>query len=211
MFQSDIFKFLIGLIIALPFVDCHAFTPQSGDLFFQDLQRGEICEAIAKVTEQPHRLKISHVALAIDEHRVIEAIDKCVSIISIEQFLTRNGQVKHPKVIVGRLLPQYRYLIPNAVCKVIKWKGLPYNDSFTSKNRYKSFYCSQLVCDAFTEANNGKPLFELKPMTFKKNGATLTEWVNYFEAIKKPIPENELGSNPGMLSHSPKIKIIYQY
>ena len=36
-------------------------------------------------------------------------------------------------------------------------------------------------------------------------------WIEHFEKQNAEIPENELGSNPGELSKSEKIEIVYRY
>ena len=56
-----------------------------------------------------------------------------------------------------------------------------------------------------------KEFFELKPMTYKLNGETLPIWKDYFQKLNILIPENEPGINPGGISLSSKINIIYNY
>ena len=63
----------------------------------------------------------------------------------------------------------------------------------------------------FLIANNNEEFFELQPMTYKFKGQTLAVWKDYFEKLNKIIPENEPGINPGGISLSKKIKIIYNY
>ena len=48
-------------------------------------------------------------------------------------------------------------------------------------------------------------------MTYRVNGQTLDVWIDYFDKINISIPEGEDGVNPGGLSLSNKIKIVYSY
>ena len=48
-------------------------------------------------------------------------------------------------------------------------------------------------------------------MTYKVNGQTLDVWIDYFNQINVVIPEGKDGINPGGLSLSNKIKIVYNY
>ena len=48
-------------------------------------------------------------------------------------------------------------------------------------------------------------------MTYKSNGKTMTIWIDYFNELNIPIPENEPGINPGGISKSKKINIIHNY
>lgn len=48
-------------------------------------------------------------------------------------------------------------------------------------------------------------------MTYKVNEQTLAVWIDYFDKINITIPEGEDGINPGSLSLSNKINIVYNY
>ncbi|MCF6807706.1 hypothetical protein L3V79_04800 [Thiotrichales bacterium 19S9-12] len=192
-----------------------AYIPKAGDLLFQDLNCGVLCNAITDVTYGYHQMQISHVAMVINNKKpikVIEAIGQNVHLTSLNDFLERSLDKKgKPLVIVGRLKLKYQPLIPKAIEIAKNWQGLPYNDDFTPNNHFQSFYCSQLIYDAFMLANNNEPIFKQHQMTFKQSEKFLPAWKDYFKEIKKPIPEGELGTNPGMLSRSKNIEIIYSY
>jgi hypothetical protein len=59
--------------------------------------------------------------------------------------------------------------------------------------------------------NGGKPVFELEPMTFKdpQTGQTLPTWQEYFEKLGVDIPEGKPGINPGGISCSTALTIVY--
>ena len=87
--------------------------------------------------------------------------------------------------------------------------GKEYDNEFKMNNN--QFYCSELIYDIFFNSNNKKSFFNLKPMTYKYNGQTLNTWIDYFNKLGIAVPENEPGINPGSISLSEKINIIYNY
>lgn len=205
---------ILSLIFALVGIG-YAYQPKVGDLYFQDLNCGELCDAITTSTYGYDNTQVSHVAMLVKagQHpEVIEATSPTVQQIPLQDFLMRSVDVNgHPRVMVGRLKPQFQPLIPQAVEIAQQWLGLPYNHDFRYHNHQQSFYCSQLVYEAFMDANHGKPIFPLNTMTFKVNGQMLPAWKNYFEQIGEPIPEGHKGTNPGMMSRDDNIEIIYFY
>ncbi|MCF7889010.1 MAG: hypothetical protein K9L78_02725, partial [Victivallales bacterium] len=114
--------------------------------------------------------------------------------------------------IVGRVKTQYIKLVPKAVKTAKSLVGLPYNDTFNIKDN-KAFYCSQLVYYCFKKANMGKMLFKLHPMTFRKPGTKqiFKIWKEYFKKLKTSVPEGAPGLNPGGMSKSKVLNIVYIY
>ncbi len=192
------------------------YVVREGDLLFQDLDCGPLCEAIEKVTEGYRGSKISHVGIitkdSCDNYVVIEALSNGVGVTPYLKFLERSNDVNgNPKVIVGRLKKRYRYLIPSAINEAYSLLGKPYDRVFDIKN--EAYYCSELIYEIFLRANNGKPIFELQPMTFRDpdNGETFPAWEKYYLEIEAPIPEGELGLNPGSISRSSVITIVHAF
>ncbi|MDA7742143.1 YiiX/YebB-like N1pC/P60 family cysteine hydrolase [Francisellaceae bacterium] len=194
-----------------------AFTLKPGDLLFQDLECGPLCNAIFTVTHGYHNTDVSHVAMVVSikpKVLIIEAINKDVHLIPLKKFLARSlDKDKKPRVMVGRLTQPYRHLIPQAIKDAKKWIGKPYNNDYTSNNHDEEFYCSQLIYDAFENANEGKPIFTQDKMNFHdfKTHHTFPSWKAYFKSIKKDVPQGKLGTNPGKISRSPHLKIIHFY
>ena len=60
--------------------------------------------------------------------------------------MTQNN---NPKVIVGRLKPEYSNLIDDAIIFLKSKLGVPYDDLFLLNN--DSYYCSELIYEAFKE------------------------------------------------------------
>jgi len=192
------------------------FALQPGDLLFQDLDCGPLCEAIEKVTTGYQGAKFSHVGIAAeDDHgklAVIEAVSSGVEVTSLETFLARSlDEAGRPKVVVGRLKKPYRHLIPSAIKEALALKGKPYDKVFALDN--DAYYCSELVYEIFRRANENTPIFEAQPMTFKDPGTGRTDpaWEEYFSKLDVPVPEGQPGINPGGISRSAVLTIFPAY
>lgn len=180
---------------------------KTGDLLFQNLDCGPLCDAIETVTEGYNAQKFSHIGLAYsrkDSMYIIEAIGKDVHLTSLQEFMARTN---HP-TIIARLKKQYQYLIPATIQEALKHLGASYDDAFIYNNG--KYYCSELIYDAFKKANNNKPFFKLEPMTFKDPATHqfFPAWVDYYKSLNMDIPEGKPGINPGGISKSNKIMII---
>lgn len=177
---------------------------KDGDLIFQDMDCGPLCDAIEAVTEGYGGKDFSHMGMVYhrnDTVYVIEAAGSAVRLTTLEKF-SKNTKKDMP---VLRLKEKYRHLIPTAIDFSLKQLGVPYDDEYVYDNG--AYYCSELIYDAFMFANGGKPFFELTPMTYKQPGKDefFPAWVEYYKAIGKPIPEGLPGCNPGGMSKSAKL------
>jgi len=201
-------QFLLLFLLSLS----SAFAQQKvqlldGDLLFQDMDCGPLCDAIEAVTEGYKGNDFSHMGIVLhrnDTIYIIEAAGKAVRLSTLEKF---SKNTKKP-MLVGRLKKKYKKLIPDAIAFSLQQMGIPYDDEYVYNNG--SYYCSELIYDAFKAANNNKPFFQLFPMTYKQPGTNdfFPAWVDYYKAINKPIPEGQPGCNPGGMSTSDKIEIV---
>ncbi len=191
------------------------FDFQNGDLLFQDLDCGALCDAIEAVSPAINEKKFSHIGLvyrAGDSLYVIEAINEKVQLIPIHRFMLRQtDSTGNPKVVVGRLKPAYRHLNGRALGFALRQLGKPYDDEFIYNNG--KYYCSELIYDAYMEANGERPFFNLYPMTFKdpESGKTFDAWRKYYRNLKVNIPEGKPGCNPGSIALSGTISIITSF
>ena len=209
-------NFYLYIILLIASYGCYqknnTFKIQEGDLLFQDLDSSSLCDGIEKVTQGYNNMNFSHIGIVTEINNanyVLEAFNG-VDTIKLEQFLSRSETEKSKtKVVVGRVKEKYRELIPKAINYGINLIGLKYDEEFKINNN--KFYCSELIYEIFLIANDNKIFFDLEPMTFKTDGKTLPIWINYFDSLNIPIPENQLGINPGGISLSEKIEIIYDY
>lgn len=180
---------------------------KDGDLIFQDMDCGPLCDAIEAVTEGYKGKDFSHMGMVYhrnDTIYIIEAAGSAVRLSTLEKF-SKNTKKPMP---VGRLKKQYQNLIIPAIDFSLKQLGVPYDDEYVYDNG--SYYCSELIYDAFMFANGGKPFFRLFPMTYKQPGTNefFPAWVDYYKAINKSIPEGKPGCNPGGMSTSDKIEMV---
>jgi len=195
--------------------DCN-FVLMPGDLLFQDLDCGRLCDAIEKVTEGYDQTNFSHVGIVTADDKnnfvVIEAVSSGVEVTPLQTFLERSSDANgYPKVVVGRLKKPYRHLIPSALREAFLLKGKPYDKVFAVNN--EAYYCSELIYEIFRRANDNNPVFTLHPMTFRNPDTmeTLPIWQEYFSELGVPVPEGSAGINPGSISRSETLKIIYAY
>ena len=192
------------------------FVLRPGDLLFQDLDSGPLCDAIEKVTTGYRGANFSHVGIVAKDDSgdivVIEAVSSGVEVTPLQTFLDRGLDAdRRPKVVVGRLKRHYRRLVPSALKEALALKGKPYDKVFAIGN--EAYYCSELIYEIFLRANDNDPIFKLQPMTFKDTDTreTLTTWQEYFSRLGVPIPEGQPGINPGGISCSPVLTIVHRY
>jgi hypothetical protein len=183
------------------------FRFESGDLIFQDLDCGGMCDAIEAVTQGYNGHRFSHVGLVNRTGKtvmVIEALGAGVRMIPLDSFLKRTTNTMY----VGRVKKEYTRLVKKAIRFSVKQLGKPYDDAFIYDNG--KYYCSELIYDAFQYANHGRPFFRLESMTFKKPGSDdyFPVWIDYYKKLGAAIPEGKPGCNPGGLSRSSKINIV---
>lgn len=179
---------------------------KTGDIIFQSMNCGPLCEAINEVTEGYQRKDFSHLGLVLiqnDSIYIIEAGGKEVKLTPYKTFKTYTNE----EMYVGRLKPKYRKYIPEAIAFSLKQIGTPYDEEYLYDNG--KYYCSELIYDAFLKSYK-KPLFLMFPMTFKspKTNEFFDVWEEYYNNLKMEIPEGKLGCNPGGISTSDKLKII---
>jgi hypothetical protein len=185
---------------------------KEGDLLFQNLGCGALCEAIEAVTEGIDKKKFSHCALVVninDTLRVVEAIGNKVQVNTLLDFFSRSGDtIIIRNITIGRVKHNFENLIPAAVSKAKQLIGQPYDDEFILDNN--KWYCSELIYHSFKEANQQKDFFTLEPMTFKDplTNDYFKAWVDYYKQLNTDIPEGKPGINPGLISRSDKIQII---
>lgn len=205
----------ILLIILQSLTGSTVFNLQHGDLLFQDSDCGAFCDAIEKVTKGYNGANFSHVGMVIlsdDGPQVIEATTAGVVLTDLKDFLSRSFDANgNSKVIVGRVNDSYAKLIPQATQHAQSLLGKKYDHVFDIKN--DTYYCSELIYEAFKHANDGESLFRLFPMTFidPDTQETFGIWTKYYRDLGVAIPEGEFGLNPGGISLSDEIEIVHMY
>jgi len=184
-----------------------------GDLLFQNLDCGELCDAIERVTTGHQGMDFSHVGIIVkqgDSLMVEEAYGKTVHLTPLNEFFSRVlDESGTPKVIGARVLNTYSAIAKKAALDALTYLDRPYDDKFLPVP--DALYCSELIYFAFKDANKGSDFFPMEGMTYKdpSTGQTMEVWKNYFAKLNMAVPEGELGCNPGGLSRSDKLEIIF--
>ena len=206
--------FFIILIYSILLSSClqkQKFELQEGDLLFQDLDSSPLCDAIELVTPGYKDANFSHIGLVVldnDTLKILEAIPPKVVLTDIKSFFNRSYDKEgRSKIIAGRLKDEFQHTIKDAIIYAKSKIGIKYDEVFLMNNN--SYYCSELIFEAFEKDS----IFKLKPMTFlhPETNDTLTVWKDYYSELGIKIPQNEPGINPGIMSLSDKIEIIYSY
>lgn len=184
---------------------------QEGDILFQNLDCGDMCKAIEAVTAGHNNEDFSHCGLVVkynDTLRVVEAIGTVVQLSTLHDFFDRSQDLKTIQNIRLGRLKKHLKINPNFLSEKAKdFVGQPYDQAFILNNG--SMYCSELIYEISKKAHRNKAIFKLEPMTFKKPKSPnfFPIWIEYYQYLKRPIPEGELGLNPGSMSRSPNLDV----
>lgn len=168
---------------------------QSGDLIFVRDTSG-MGQAVQQTTGQ-----YTHVA-------IVERSGDTVLIIDATQ---RYGVVRRPiEQLSAANVPIdiYRLTIPFDTIAVItrahNFLGQPYDNAFMHDNG--ALYCSELIYECFLDSLCNH-LFEAIPMNWRAPDGTIPQyWLDHFNKLNTPIPEDLPGTNPTALSRSPLLK-----
>lgn len=185
-----------------------------GDLLFNvSLPKGGISDAITDVTQGYAKHPISHVAIVCKREGLTFALEASgthgVWLNPIDSFLVHADHTAEgkPMVIVGRL--KERAQVAESVRRALTYLGRRYDTFYMPDD--KEIYCSELVQLSYLDAE-GKPVFPQQPMSFHdETGQVTAFWTEYYSAHGLSVPEGEPGTNPGGISRSEKIDIIYRF
>ena len=205
--MRNFFLTLILFFSGLPVYPQNNQKPEEGDFLFLDLDCGALCDAIEAVTEGFEGKDYSHLGII---HRkgdsvfVLEAMGNSVRLSPLGVFLSYTGK----PALHARLRSGYKKLIPAAMRYGLSLLGRPYDDAFLPDNG--KYYCSELVYEAFQEANQKAAFFRLEPMTFRIPGSAdfFPVWEDYYRKLGISVPESVPGCNPGGISRSEKLEIL---
>lgn len=189
-----------------------------GDLLFQLRSGGEAEWVISRLFAGRDGIAVNHVAIYDGDGQVIEAIMPDVCKTTLDAFIdasVRDGRGR-PCVLVCRVIPEYSHLITPVLEFAEQLVASPYDPHYGAHNKQgpgesppgkQSWYCSELVVDAFCDANGGQFLFEETPMSFRDmdTGELMPFWVDHYQTIGRSIPEGQPGSHPALLSCSDKL------
>lgn len=175
-----------------------SFDLKSGDLLFVGSSASGLSEAIDQVTQTSSNQHYVHVAL-------VESKNDTTWVIHAD---SEDGVIREPLnafisdrpvVDAFRIQTVTEKHIQSALSLAHKQIGQPYNFSYVMSD--SGYYCSELIYEVYNTAQ----IFELNPMTFKdpETKAFYQAWVEHYEKLGIPIPEDKPGCNPnGMAADS---------
>lgn len=106
---------------------------QDGDLIFQDMDCGPLCDAIEAVTEGYKGNDFSHMGMVYHQNDtiyIIEAAGKAVRLTPLEKF---SKNTKKP-MYVGRVKKKHKHLIEPAIEFALMQLGTPYDEEYVYGN-----------------------------------------------------------------------------
>lgn len=179
-------------------------TLRSGDLVFLDLDCGDLCNAMATVTEEQFGVSgpaLSHVAI----------VERSATGLSVLEAWPGTGVARTPlaQVLARKQRSPARYLrlradlrsAGEAAARAAAARiGTPYDEDFLPDNG--KLYCSELVQeayhDAFATSGSGTPSpLHTSPMVFGTPGsAARAVWIHYYEERHIPVPDGVAGISP---------------
>lgn len=184
------------------------FVGVPGDYaIFDDSMSG----AIAAATGKADHLNYIHVAvMEVDEQGAVwivdatlrHGVDRHPLDTFLADFTLKNGD--YPQLDVMRL-KRPRHIV-QYVENTRKFCGEEYDLYFMPDNGMH--YCTELVYDSYVTPK-GKHLFHAKPMNFKNEDGTFPPyWVQLFQLINQPIPQDMPGTNPNAMSKEKCLKRV---
>lgn len=186
---------------------CAAILPCYGQQQATHAKKLRPCDLLFHVAQQDNPItdvtpgRIDHVAIAIGQDSVIEAIGRGVVITPLDSLRAQKGYY-----IVGRVRGSIdrEQTIRNAR----SYLGRRYDHLFLAGN--DSIYCSELVQLSYVD-KHGRPLFAPVPMSFRDGSGNITGyWKRFYAKHGMEVPEGAPGTNPGEMSRRANIKISHR-
>lgn len=182
----------------------------NGDLVFQINESSDFVDAIEAATNKPD-LSFSHVGIVNVTDSgiyVIEANPKLgVVATGLNDFYNDSAHDKNGKPMVRFYRAKVAQDIADkAVARAASFIGTPYDFAFSKGTN--ELYCSELIYESFIDGN-GQHLFHTQPMNFRDDKGDLPSyWIEHFNKLGIPVPENEEGTNPNDMANSDAVEIL---
>ncbi|ULT98457.1 hypothetical protein L3Y34_000079 [Caenorhabditis briggsae] len=172
-----------------------------GDVvFYARSPASEFCDAVEQVIPNNSYF---HVALAVSERSLVEATPEGV----LERTLKDSLDDNQPGIVE---ILEVKGIPESTILKAATWcrskVGFPYNDLFSAdlmnSDDLESYYCSQLITEAFRGVEMHWPTHTLNFLNC--DGNLIEFWIEYFRKRGRPqVPQGDVGSHPGKLRRSP--------
>lgn len=222
--------FLCACFCALLLNACHMSAPethvvtvgevniQNGDLLFVGIpldyhlsDSADMDSAIASATGDDEGVNYIHVAiLEVDENDSLWVIDATIKHgvdrhpfrLFLSDFTLKDGS--YPELDVMRL--KDNRMADKFVEQAKTYLGRGYDMYFSPDNTDQ--YCSELVRNAYAPSP-GQYIFSEAPMNFKSADGTFPPyWVELFERLGEPIPQDVKGTNPNDMSKEECLEFV---
>jgi len=180
-----------------------------GDLVFQRLNCGDLCEAIHRATKRPGFPAVSHVAVVESvqgrQITLIEAYDQGVARVTLDDLARRAHGTDGPAWIAARLKAPHDAVVPFFIQELRARLGRPYDPLFLPDN--DAYYCSELISDALLSL--GVRIFPRIAMSFGQPGTwEVGVWEKYYAERGREVPHGQPGTNPAQFLASPFLEIL---
>ncbi|PIC40780.1 hypothetical protein B9Z55_008411 [Caenorhabditis nigoni] len=177
-----------------------------GDVVFyaRSPTASEFCDAVEQVIPNNSYF---HVALAVSERCLVEATPEGV----LERTLQESIEDNQPGIVETL---EVKGIPESIILEAATWcrskVGLPYNDLFSAdlmnSDGLESYYCSQLITEAFRGVEMHWPTHTLNFLN--SDGNLIEFWIEYFRKRGRPqVPQGDVGSHPGQLRRSPALVV----
>ncbi len=201
-------RLLSVLAISLSLTSAGAQSPtrlKEGDILFQYIPCGPLCDAIAATTPCAKDHPFNHCGIVVrsgDSLSVLEAIGKDVHTTPLAAFVSRDTGLN---VYAGRLSNLSPAAIRGNLDRAKALTGRPYDESYLPGD--SALYCSELIYESFLK--DGQRIFRPEPMSFKSaDGTTDPGWTDHYRKLGQEIPEGLPGTNPCALSRHPAVRMF---
>ncbi|MCB4806722.1 hypothetical protein LG651_00555 [Tamlana sp. 62-3] len=179
---------------------------QTGDIVFRSVTNAELSEAINEVTQTAKKSNYTHIGVCevLNNMVYVYHSDSDTGVVkeTIEEFYT--SEKNDYSVDLFRIKNIDNNQLQQALKKAKELVGKPYNFTYILED--EGYYCSEYIYEVFKNDS----VFTLEPMTFK-NPKTKTfheGWVNHYNNLGIPIPEDKLGCNPNGMANSNRLQFI---
>lgn len=192
-------------LMAQEYINGNTEKLRNGDLLFFSPATSN---AITEVTSGFSGRSIDHVAIFLRVANMpytLEAVSRGVVLQPIDSTVVRHSR-NGESIYAGRVADSLDVAV--SIANALKELGKPYDFFFEPTD--SAVYCSELIERSYRQTD-GQKTFSTIPMSFHDASGKITGyWTAYYQRAGKSVPEGVPGTNPGQLSRSRRLRIIYQ-
>lgn len=193
-------KFLVLLVLTLVSSAQIPYSPQEGDIVFQNLKTS-FGGGVQDATDSPW----AHVGVVVregEEWMVLEAVFTGVKLNSLQSFLQRAKY----RVGIRRMQDLHPSVWERMRSRAMSHVGKSYDRPFVLDD-LDQIYCSELLYDLINYGFEQKRV-EGSPMDFTQ---AWEYWTRYFERLGQEIPQGEPGVSPQEIWDYEPASTVYRF